>query len=131
MFIKNSNVIKCREAKWQFLSNNIENRLCTQAMLKTENFFQLIVLVKKKSKFPYIGNLWKYLFTVLTRCLFPILNLVRGISLPFNYHNFHRVSVGLPANLVFPKILSTRIWSRYKNLHELALQKGKLGVQHI
>lgn len=67
--------------------------------------------------------LWKYLFTVL--------NLVRGISLPINYHNFHRVSVGLPANLVFPKILSPRIWSRYKNLYELVLQKGKLGVQHI
>ena len=60
---------------------------------------------------------------------FPILNLVGGISLPFNYHNFYRVSVGLPANLIFPKILSPRIWSRYKNLHELALQKGKLGVQ--
>ena len=47
MFNKNSHVIKCRETKWQFLSKNIENHLCTQAMLKTENCFQLIVLVKK------------------------------------------------------------------------------------
>ena len=47
MFNKNSHVIKCTETKWQFLSKNIENHLCTQAMLKTENCFQLIVLVKK------------------------------------------------------------------------------------
>ena len=116
MFIKNSNVVKCRETKRQFLYENIENSLCTQAIL---------VLVKKM-KVPLYRNktllcpLGKFLFTVSTHCLFPILNLVRGISLPFNYHNFHRVSVGLPANLVFPKILSTRIWSKYKNLHELA-----------
>ena len=120
MFIKNSNVIKCRETKWQFLSKNIENRLCTQAMLKTENVFKLTVPVKKKITVPLYRNkmllcfLWKFLFTVSTRCLFPILNLVRGISLPFNYHNFHRVSVGLPANA---KILSFRNFEP-KNLQQ-------------
>ena len=46
MFIKNSNVFKCSETKRQFLSENIENSLCTQAILKTDFFF-LIVLVKK------------------------------------------------------------------------------------
>ena len=45
MFIKNSNVFKCSETKRQFLSENIENSLCTQAILKTDFF--LIVLVKK------------------------------------------------------------------------------------
>ena len=37
MFNKNSHVIKCGETKWQFLSKNIENRLCTQATSQTEN----------------------------------------------------------------------------------------------
>ena len=41
MFIKNSNVVKCSETKRQFLYENIENSLCTQAILKqltmTEN----------------------------------------------------------------------------------------------
>ena len=46
MFIKNSNVFKCSETKRQFLSENIESSLCTQAILKTDFFF-LIVLVKK------------------------------------------------------------------------------------
>ena len=70
MFIKNSNVIKCTETKWQFLSENIENRLCTQAILKTENFFKLIVLVKKKSKFFYIGTKCCYAFFGNTCLLF-------------------------------------------------------------
>ena len=34
MFIKNSNVVKCSETKRQFLYENIENSLCTQAILK-------------------------------------------------------------------------------------------------
>ena len=62
MFIKNSNVVKCRETKWPFLSKNIENRLCTQAMLKTEDFFELTVPVKKKSQFLYIGTKCCYAF---------------------------------------------------------------------
>ena len=38
MFIKNSNVFKRSETKRQFVSENIENSLCTQAILKTDFF---------------------------------------------------------------------------------------------
>ena len=67
MFNKNSHVIKCRETKWQFLSKNIENHLCTQAMLKTENCFQLIVLVKK-IKVP----LYRKSLEILVYCFNPL-----------------------------------------------------------
>lgn len=69
MFIKNSNVIKCRETKWQFLSKNIENRLCTQAMLKTESFFQLTVPVKKKNHSSFISEQNAAMFSVGNSCL--------------------------------------------------------------
>ena len=74
MFIKNSNVIKCRETKWQFLSKNIENRLCTQAMLKTENFFQLTVPVKKKITVPLYRNKMLLCFPleILVYCFNPL-----------------------------------------------------------
>ena len=73
MFIKNSNVIKCRETKWQFLSKNIENRLCTQAMLKTENFFQLTVPVKKNhSSFISEQNAAMLSLEILVYCFNPL-----------------------------------------------------------
>jgi len=74
MFIKNSNVIKCSETKWQFLSENIENRLCTQPLLKTENFFQLIVLVKKKNQSSFISeqNAAMLSLEILVYCFNPL-----------------------------------------------------------
>ena len=122
--------------KFRTLSNAVrQNGNFSVQILKTKNFFQQLSLLTK-IKVPLYRNktllcfLWKYLFTVLTSCLFRF-KFSAWNSLPFNYHNFHRVSVELPANFVFPKILSSGIWSRYKNLHELALQKGKLGELHI
>lgn len=72
MFIKNSNVFKRSETKRQFVSEDIENSLCTQAILKT-GFFSNIVLVKKnQSSFILEQNAAMPSLEILVYCFNPL-----------------------------------------------------------
>ena len=86
MFIKNSNVFKCSKTKRQFLSENIENSLCTQAIFKT--VFFLIVLVKK-IKVPLYRN--KTLLCLLWKILVYCFNPLSFSDIKFTARNFFTI----------------------------------------